>query len=82
MPFGFGRKKDGAQPAGSKADVRTVAAADARDARPIHFRGFTEDWRLDGEMTITGRLLDLLNKREAVPVAGVRWAPIDGSAPL
>lgn len=80
MPFGFGRKKD-ATPAGGSAAAPADAAA-ARGARSIHFRGFTEDWRLDGEVTLTGRLLDLLNRREAVPIGSVQWRPADGSTPF
>ena len=33
-------------------------------------------------MQIEGRLSDALNKRHAVPITEVRWAPVDGSAPL
>jgi hypothetical protein len=33
-------------------------------------------------MQIVGRLSDALNKREAIPIDDVRWAPIDGSAEL
>lgn len=81
MPFGFGRKKDAVGEGGSTA-VPAQAAADARAPRQIHFHGFTEDWRLEGQMSLTGRLLDLLNHREAVAVTDVRWAPADGSASL
>lgn len=80
MPFGFGRKKD---PAAQSAQGGTsMSATDARGPRSVHFHGFTEEWRLEGEMQLTGRLLDLLNQREAVPVADVRWAPADGGSPL
>jgi hypothetical protein len=78
MPFGFGRKK--AAPAAGAAATATRPAAG--ELRPVRFHGFTEDWRLEGEMRISGRLLDLLNQREAVPVSDVQWAPADGSAPL
>ena len=30
-------------------------------------------------MAVDGRLSDALNKREAVPISDVQWAPIDGS---
>jgi hypothetical protein len=80
MPFGFGRKKEAA-PAGGPAVTAATPPA-AGELRPIRFHGFTEDWRLEGEMRISGRLLDLLNLREAVPVSNVQWAPADGSAPL
>jgi hypothetical protein len=79
MPFGFGRKKDAAPAAGPAATATRSAAG---ELRPIRFHGFTEDWRLEGEMHISGRLLDLLNQRESVPVSDVKWAPADGSAPL
>ena len=81
MPFGFGRKK-AATPGAGSAGASTLSGADARGPRPIRFHGFTEDWRLEGEMRISGRLLDLLNQREAVPVSDVQWAPANGSAPL
>jgi len=81
MPFGFGRKKDAEGASGAALAVEQ-AAADARGPRPVRFHGFTEDWQLEGQMTITGRLLDLLNYREAVPVTDVRWAPADGTGPL
>ena len=32
-------------------------------------------------MTITGRLLETLNKRESIALTDVVWAPIDGSTP-
>jgi len=79
MPFGFGRKKE-APPEGAGA-AATIAAADDRGSRPVRFNGLTDEWRLRGTMTITGRLLDTLNKREAVPLSDVVWAPLDGSAP-
>jgi hypothetical protein len=39
----------------------------------------TEEWHLVGRMDVAGRLSDVLNKREAIPIADVQWAPIDGS---
>ncbi|MBF8290627.1 MAG: hypothetical protein HW391_1595 [Chloroflexi bacterium] len=77
MPFGFGRRKSEAdQPSGGIA----VAAADAARERAIRFFGLTEEWRLRGSMAITGRLLDTLNKREAIALVDVTWAPADGDA--
>ena len=75
MPFGFGRKKDAA--AGEQ-----LPASDARGARSVGFNGFTDEWRLQGSVTIGGRLLDALNRREALPVENVLWAPAGGSAAL
>ncbi len=76
MPFGFGRKK------GPKESDEGPAqpAADERGPRSIAFRALTNEWRLNGSMTITGRLLDTLNKREEIGLADVTWAPLDGSA--
>lgn len=42
----------------------------------------TGERRLVGSMQISGRLSDILNRREAIPIADVAWAPIDGSGPL
>lgn len=79
MPFGFGRKKEAG--AGSD-DARPHAATDEGGPRSIRFSGLTAEWRLQGSMTITGRLLDTLNKREAIALTDVAWAPLDGSAPF
>ncbi len=79
MPFGFGRKK--ATPEDAAVD-QNIAAADARPQRTVRFDAFTEDWRLDGDLELTGRLLDRLNQREAMFVTDVKWAPPDGSAEL
>jgi len=50
--------------------------------RGVPFDGLTEEWRIVGEMHIAGRLSDALNKREAVTISNVRWAPVDGSDAL
>ena len=50
--------------------------------RIARFEGFTEEWRLECEMDVSSRLLDLLNLREPVPVRNVTWSPLDGSAPF
>ncbi len=77
MPFNpFKRKSDDAAPAPAAPSTRS------RVARPIPFEGLTEEWRLVGVMELDGRLSDALNKREAIPIADVRWAPIDGSSGL
>lgn len=77
MPFGFGRKKEA--PSAASGSAAAIAAADERGPRPVRFNGLTEEWRLRGTMTITGRLLDTLNKREAIALSDVDWAPLDGS---
>lgn len=78
MPFNFLRRK---KPAA--AATAAVSQAPARAARSgTAFDGLTEEWRLVGRMQIEGRLSDALNKREAVEISDVKWAPIDGSEPL
>ncbi|TAK01665.1 MAG: hypothetical protein EPO36_04645 [Chloroflexota bacterium] len=79
MPFGLGRKKEAAP-----ATAAAAASVDSRDraARAVRFHGLTEEWRLRASMSITGRLLDTLNKREAIGLSEVTWAPLDGSGPF
>jgi hypothetical protein len=73
VPFDFlKRKKDPATDSSAPAPAVNVEAG-------IPFEGLTEDWRLAGRMLVDGRLSDALNKREPIDIAGVRWAPIDGS---
>jgi hypothetical protein len=74
LPF-LRRKRDSAAPTGSAAQPGA-----ARRPRGVAFDGLTEEWRLIGTMSVERRLSDVLNKREAIPIADVRWAPIDGSA--
>jgi hypothetical protein len=78
VPFDFLKRK--------KADA-TTESTDGKvqrrgTSRGIPFDGLTEEWRIVGNMEVTGRLLDALNKRESVTIADVQWAPLDGSAPL
>ena len=79
MPFNFLRKK-------KKPDASMPAATQTASARPgrsgTAFDGLTEEWRLLGRMQIDGRLSDALNKREAIEISDVQWAPIDGSEPF
>ncbi len=77
MPFGFlrrGEKKPAATRGPGPASPRPPTGL-----RGIPFDGLTEEWRLVGRMEIDGRLSDSLNRREAIPIGDVRWAPIDGS---
>jgi len=76
VPFDFLRRKKG--PAGPGA---AKGPAEGRGAT-IQFDGLTEEWRLLGTMHVEGRLSDVLNRREAVPISDVSWAPIDGSGPF
>jgi hypothetical protein len=46
----------------------------------VPFDGVTEEWRLVGQMYLDTRLSDALNRREALAIANVSWAPLDGSA--
>ncbi|MCI0581487.1 MAG: hypothetical protein L0227_01100 [Chloroflexi bacterium] len=75
MPFGLGRKKEAPPP----ELVESASGAAERGPRVIEFLGVTEEWRLKGTMSISGRLLDVLNKRDAINLSDVSWAPLDGS---
>jgi len=77
VPFDFlrRRKNDGGAPATGGTTTR-------RSDRGVPFDGLTEEWRIVGNMHIDKRLSDALNKREAVTISDVQWAPIDGSSAL
>ena len=75
MPFDFLKRKKDAPEAIDHETGRPVG-------RGVPFDGLTEEWRLVGEMHIAGRLSDAINKREALTISAVQWAPIDGSEPL
>ncbi len=79
MPFGF-LKRNTKQPA--PADPSSSSRRPEAGARGLPFDGLTEEWRLVGRMEIEGRLSDVLNRREAIPISDVRWAPADGSEEL
>jgi hypothetical protein len=78
VPFDFLKRKktDGA------AEAKPSSSAKSGSGRGIPFDGLTEEWRIVGNMEIPGRLSDSLNKREAVTISDVQWAPVDGSEPL
>ena len=78
MPFDFLKRKknDG------KAPAPAATAGRRSGGRGIPFDGLTEEWRIVGNMHVDNRLSDALNKREAVTISDVQWAPIDGSGPL
>ena len=85
MPFDFlrRRKQPAAGGSGGAAKTRAVASRERPPGgSPIRFDGLTEEWRLQGTMHIEGRLVEVLNRREAVPISDVSWAPIDGSSPF
>jgi hypothetical protein len=77
VPFDFLKRKN----VGGAPVTSGSAGRGSRD-RGIPFDGLTEEWRIVGNMHITGRLSDALNKREAVTISDVQWAPIDGSSAL
>jgi len=80
VPLNFLRRKKSEDAAADAAAAPARSPVAARTG--LAFDGLTEEWRLVGRMNVDGRLLDSLNKREAIEIHDVRWAPIDGSAPL
>jgi hypothetical protein len=83
VPLGFlRRRKDGNEPDDASGSGPGTAATAPPDGESIPFDGLTEEWRLVGRMLISGRLTDVLNRREAIAISNVQWAPIDGSGPM
>jgi hypothetical protein len=76
VPFDFLRRKREPEPAKKPA----VAPRPPPTGTPVPFDGVTEEWRLIGQMYLDIRLSDALNRREALAIADVSWAPIDGSS--
>ncbi len=74
MPL-FGRFRRGDSGQGIEATPGTSAGAAG-----IAFDALTEEWRIVGVMQVQGRLTEVLNRRESIPITSVSWAPIDGSA--
>ncbi len=86
MPFDFlkkGKPQEPSPPA-KQAAAPTAKSSEipAVTAQGIAFDGLTEEWRLVGAMQLDGRLSDVLNRRESIPISDVHWAPIDGSEPF
>ncbi len=81
MPFDFLKRKkvDGA---GKAPAAGQPAPGHPRSGRGVPFDGLTEEWRIVGNMEVSGRLSDALNKRESMTISDVQWAPVDGSEPL
>ena len=76
MPFKlFGR-------GGGGSDEERPAPAAQPLPPGIPFDALTEEWRLVGVMEVSGRLSDALNRREAIGLAAVSWAPVDGGGPF
>jgi hypothetical protein len=90
VPFDFLKRKKGPAGSGDAASAADAgspappasAPADRPGGRGIAFDGLTEEWRIVGTMDVSGRLSDVLNRRESVTISDVRWAPIDGSAEM
>jgi hypothetical protein len=78
VPFDFLRRRKGRDAASPSAGAGTRGPS----GRGIPFDGLTEEWRIVGTMIVDGRLSDVLNKREAITISDVQWAPVDGSAAL
>jgi hypothetical protein len=78
VPFDFLKRK--------RDDVIVTVTPAAPSAEVVGrgavFDGYTDEWRLVGEMAVEGRLSDALNKRDPITISKVRWAAIDGSTPL
>jgi len=84
VPFDFLKKRKD-EPAAAAAPAATAPISEAASnagGRGIPFDGLTDEWRIVGEMHVDGRLSDALNKREAITISNVQWAPIDGSEPM
>jgi len=67
---------------GGGADEERPTAAAQPLPPGIPFDALTEEWRLVGVMEVSGRLSDALNRREAIGLAAVSWAPVDGGGPF
>jgi hypothetical protein len=80
MPFGFHRR---AIAPSAKAAPPEAAGARTHGIRTgVPFDGLTEDWRLVGLMELDGRLLDILNRREAIPIGEMSWSTLDAVSDL
>jgi hypothetical protein len=83
VPFTF-RRQDGrpAEPDEPETATSAVVPLPQVLSDGIAFDGLTEEWRLVGIMEVKGRLSDALNRRDAIAIREVSWAPIDGSEPF
>jgi hypothetical protein len=78
VPFDFLKRKK--EPEAPKPKRAAAPERPAPTGTPVPFDGVTEEWRLIGQMYLDTRLSDALNRREALAIANVSWAPIDGSS--
>jgi hypothetical protein len=79
VPFDFLKKN---KPPAEEPARPPAAEVPTITAKGMAFDGLTEEWRLVGAMQLNGRLSDVLNRRESIPISDVSWAPIDGSEPF
>jgi hypothetical protein len=79
VPLGFLRRKKNDGPDSGPPGSGSSGTGGPPDGESIPFDGLTEEWRLAGRMHISGRLTDVLNRRESIAISNVQWAPIDGS---
>jgi hypothetical protein len=82
VPFGFGKREAKPAESGEGVPAGTAGPAVVPDTSGVAFDGLTEEWRLVGVMAVSGRLSDALNRRDAISIRDVSWAPLDGSEPL
>jgi hypothetical protein len=80
MPFGFHRRGSAERAKAAPAGAPPGPAVGGRQTAArtgVPFDGLTEDWRLVGSMDLEGRLLDILNRREAIPIGDMAWSTLD-----
>ena len=82
MPIGFLKRRRDEPPERPESGDSAGRWPPETSARSVPFDGLTEEWRLVGRMHIHGRLTDVLNRREAIEISDVSWAPIDASRAL
>jgi hypothetical protein len=82
VPFDFLRRRGKDAPPGPGSAGTAQAPRTGGGSRGVPFDGLTEEWRIVGEMLIEGRLSDALNKRNAIEISHVRWAPVDSTEAL
>jgi hypothetical protein len=79
VPLGFLRRKRSGDQPDATSEAGTSGTPETAPGASVPFDGLTEEWRLIGRMHVVGRLSDALNRREAIQISDVTWAPIDGS---
>jgi len=64
---------------GARGRPSTAPAPTTREGT-IEYGALAKVWRLSGRLSVSGRLSDVLNRGEPIPISHVRWAPLEGSA--